>query len=588
MTPAKRPNALIGLDIGGVNAHASVIGISEGNYRLFGRASAPTSLGEGLHIGAGVGQALENLQAQTGHILLKDSGGLWMPTDQIGRGVDRIGMVISAGPRLRTALVGLSALGSLKAGRALIDSLPLHLVGCFDGSYLLNEPRAIEALIRAQPELLVITGGEDSGATESIQRWIDIVRTACLLLPAAAQPALLYAGNPATASFAERRLEPITRLQIAANLQPLCGEYDLLPAQRWLAQEIMRADAQALPGLEEMMTLSEGLHGLTAPANERMVRFLSLSKAAHSNPDSGTGVLAVDLGGTYSMLSAGLNGDGGTVLLDKFPDLNDAARLAAARAIHLWSHEAVTLEEADEFICNYALLPGWVPDTRRALSLSMAFARYRLQQAFIRFSANHPWLRFHPDWGLLGHFEPVIASGAYLTQSPDPGAVMLTLLNGLQPHQITTLVLDQQHVLPLLGKLGELEPVLPVQLLSSPAFENLGTVISVTGRLPQGHTALSVHVETSKGQHFSADIQQGTLRRLAIPAGEAAVLELVPHRSVEIGFGGRGRGGRLKVVGGTLGAVIDARGRPLQLPEKTEPRIDLLKKWQQMMQGDHV
>ena len=65
------------------------------------------------------------------------------------------------------------------------------------------------------------------------------------------------------------------------------------------------------------------------------------------------------------------------------------------------------------------------------------------------------------------------------------------------------------------------------------------------------------------------------------------MLELNPHRRVDIGFGGRGRGGRLKVVGGKLGVVIDARGRPLQLPKQPESRIELLNRWQRMLQDDH-
>jgi len=145
------------------------------------------------------------------------------------------------------------------------------------------------------------------------------------------------------------------------------------------------------------------------------------------------------------------------------------------------------------------------------------------------------------------------------------------------------MVLDRHHLLPLLGKLGEAEPVLPVHVLSSPAFENLGTVISVVASAPRGRSLLVVHVETESGKTFSAEIQQGTLKRLEIPHGETGVLDLVPHRRVDIGFGGQGQGGRLKVVGGALGVVIDARGRPLRLPEKVDMRIELIQQWRRML-----
>ena len=44
-------------------------------------------------------------------------------------------------------------------------------------------------------------------------------------------------------------------------------------------------------------------------------------------------------------------------------------------------------------------------------------------------------------------------------------------------------------------------------------------------------------------------------------------------------MGGPGRGGSVRVVGGTLGVVIDARGRPLRLPRDTNIRQEIYKKW---------
>ena len=137
------------------------------------------------------------------------------------------------------------------------------------------------------------------------------------------------------------------------------------------------------------------------------------------------------------------------------------------------------------------MVPRWIPDTQKMLSLSLSFARYRLQQGLISLARNHDWLEYHPEHGLDGYFVPIIASGAVLTGAPDPALVMLTLLDGLQPRQITTMVLDRHHLLPLLAKFGEVEPLVPVHLLSSPAFENLGTVISTVGELPWENSSVS-------------------------------------------------------------------------------------------------
>lgn len=162
--------------------------------------------------------------------------------------------------------------------------------------------------------------------------------------------------------------------------------------------------------------------------------------------------------------------------------------------------------------------------------------------------------------------------------APTPGEAMLILLDGLQPCGITTMVLDRYHLSPLLAVVGEAQPVLPVHVMNSDAFVNLGTVIAPISRAQQGEVTLSAAVETSSGQKYAVDIEQGTLRRLLIPEGESAVMELQPDKRTDIGFG-RGVGGRVKVTGGLMGVVVDARGRPLRLPEEDEARVEQLRRW---------
>ena len=54
---------------------------------------------------------------------------------------------------------------------------------------------------------------------------------------------------------------------------------------------------------------------------------------------------------------------------------------------------------------------------------------------------------------------------------------------------------------------------------------------------------------------------------------------LQPLHRADVGMGAPGRGGGLKVIGGALGVIIDARGRPLQLPADAGRRQELLRKW---------
>ena len=56
-------------------------------------------------------------------------------------------------------------------------------------------------------------------------------------------------------------------------------------------------------------------------------------------------------------------------------------------------------------------------------------------------------------------------------------------------------------------------------------------------------------------------------------------MTLRPERGFDVGFGGPGKAGALRVSGGALGVIIDARGRPIELSKDPERRRALNQKW---------
>lgn len=576
-------SAILGLDIGRINTRASLFTVSQGKYRLLECGMAPTSLGPGLHLGIGAGEAMQVLQENSGHVILNAEGGLVMPAAAVGLGVDRMALTTSAGPRIKTVLIGLSEQGSLRAGRALADSMMLELAGVFGSAVLLDESSIVDELIKILPDMILIAGGEDGGAEGPVRRWVEVLRWLYTLLPEQVKPTLLYSGNPKLEGVVRRRLEPLTSLQISPNIQPVVGEWDLVPAQNFIEREIVRTWEERVTGFSDMTRLTQTLGGTNGFMLGRAVRHLIRTVESSRPAAEDRGILLVDLGGGSTTISAGMRGRTGTVTMDAWAGAASREVDALCQATHRWSVTPVTEQEAREYIIEHALYAAAVPDNLKELSLSQAAARYRLECAVKRFSEDHHWFDLNSED--VGHFEPVIASGAVLTQAPTPGQAMLILLDGLQPCDITTLVLDRYHLLPLLSAAGEAQPVLPVHVLASDAFMNLGTVISPISQASNGKQILNVQVSAEDGTEYSVDITQGTLRRLVIPAGVKAVLELKPSRQTRIGFGGKGIGGRLKVTSGALGVVIDARGRPLRLPDDDESRVEKLQHWHWSLSG---
>ena len=77
----------------------------------------------------------------------------------------------------------------------------------------------------------------------------------------------------------------------------------------------------------------------------------------------------------------------------------------------------------------------------------------------------------------------------------------------------------------------------------------------------------------------SGEITSGQIMVLPLGQGEYGRLTLNPERGVELGFGAGGRAGTLRVSGGTLGVIIDARGRPLILPKDIGLQRELNERW---------
>ncbi len=572
-------SAILGLDIGRVNTRASLFTIQNGRYRFHAGAASPTSLGQEGRISRGVVDAVRDLQQKTNRILLKPTGSPYTMDQDIRLSVDRIALTSSAGTSIKTVLLGLAEKGSLDSGKLLTDSLPINLVGAFGLSELSHETQMADKLIALRPELIILTGGEDDGAKKPLERWVEVVRLACKVMPDAAKPTVVYAGNPKIEEVIRRRIEPITRLVFAPNLQPGFGQQDFVPSQRMIDQEVVRIWQRHQPDLYDLSIMADDLVGTKSFAISRMVRYLSRVKNEGVETASKSGVLAIDLGGGSIVVSAGLKGKNRTVMVPNPTDLSPEFLARDCDEINQWTSEPLTKQEANQFLTNAFFQPGRIPETLRELSLTQARARIMLRHALKECSHKTPWFDYDPEKGLTGHFEPIVASGAVLTQVTNPAQALLILLDSLQPWGTATFVLDRYHILPILGLIGQIEPILPVHVLNSEAFLNLGCVVNAVSEASEGESVITVSVKPETGKSYAVDVLKGTLRRLVIPPGQTVVLDLDPKPKTDVGFGGKGQGGRIRVTSGAVGVVIDARGRPLKLAEDDEARIDQLNRW---------
>jgi hypothetical protein len=473
----------------------------------------------------------------------------------------------------------------MAAGKALLNSLPVNLVAEIGMANLSEQERVIETLVDARPEIILLTGGEEESAQDKVRQWSDVVRLALRLIPESVKPDVIFAGNSLLSDDVSRRLEPLTMLYQRPNIFPRSGLTNIRPTQSLLNQLIIAQWEKRIAGLSDLGKLSQGSKSTSAFAHDRIVRYMGQPSDGSSKKASSRGVMAINLGGGSSLLSARMGDNFGTVIQPAWPELSQPNLSKFLAYIFKWTASMVTRMEAEQFVCNHVLHPQIIPETTTELALSQAVARFRIRQAMKKFASFHHWFEHDREFGLNDQYEPIVISGDVFTTAPQPGQIMLMILDGLQLSGISTIVLDRYQILPLLGTIGGLEPVLPVHVLASDAFINLGTVIAPISPMREGKTILTLNVSTDTGKSYEVEINQGTLRRIVIPTGVTAILEIEPDPLTDVGFGGAGLGGQLKVAGSSVGVVIDARGRPINLPENDEDRVALLRQWHGVLGG---
>jgi len=576
-------NSLLAVDIGAVTTRAAYFDVVEGRYRFIAMGQSPTTSNAPMkNVAMGIQMAIQNLQSLIGKTLIDNEGRLTIPSQPDGVGVDGMVTTISAGPAIKTLVVGLLADVSLKSIENLAQTTYTRIVDTIGLNDQRRPDQQMDAIVRYAPELILIAGGVDGGATSSVQKMLEIIGLGVYLLPETKRPAVLYAGNKALANEVKNSLNSIaSHVQVTSNIRPSLDVEDLAPAQRNLASLVVQVREQQMPELSELRQLSGGVILPSAYAQGRMIRFLSSYFA------SGKGVLSVDVGASALSIGASFNGN---LHLNVFPQFGLGEPLAGLLRhttlddIARWIPLDIPNAIVRDYLYQKSLYPSAIPATLEELAIEQAILRQNLQLAArIMASRLPPFLRGRD--GLLPSFEPILASGAAITNAATPGQKLLMLLDGLQPTGIATLALDQNNLLSMLGAASQLNSILPIQVIDSGALAYLATVISpAVGKANFGTPIVRAKLVREDGTQKTSEVKVGDLETLPLESGQSARLELRPLHRADIGLG-PGKGADLDVPGSLLGIVIDARGRPLRMPVEAEPRRELLKKWLTMAGG---
>lgn len=574
--------SLVTIDVGSTQTRALLFARVEDRFRFVAAASAPTHL-HAAHPDLALGgiRALEYLSAISGRLLLDPQGILIAPELSTGAGVDACLMTLSAAPPIRVALGGLSpewSLGSLRraAASAYTQIVEVLSVVPIDGRRQ-TEEEWLQALIAAEPHLVVIAGGMDGGAARPVQALLETAALAARLRPEGERPWILFAGNAVLREEAVALAGRELPLQVLQNVRPRPDVEHIGPVVERMDQRYVERALASLPGLSLLQSWARGEVLPTARALSHVARYLSLE-----TPDRGT--LVVDVGGNHTVVTAAHGGLLAQVVQSESGIGQGILSLYQRRGyerITRWLPQEVRPETLEAFVWTKAMHPLSIPQTVEEMWIELAFAREALAEA---------WEQLRTLWPELGRspwaFEPILLTGGAFASHARPGALALVALDALQPVGITTLLWDPVGLTPGLGALAAVDALLAVEVVHSRPWTPLATVLAPALDGPVALDELLFTVEVHhRGPDGSESVYEieargGRLEVVPIPGvGETELRRFRMRRPVDLGWGPRRAPRRIRIVGGWIGLIVDGRGRPLRLAEDPEARREQIQRW---------
>jgi hypothetical protein len=571
MTEDQLRESILVADCGNVTTRAALLDVVGGRYRFVASGQAlstgapPTS-----DVVAGLVHAIADIEAVTGRQIVGEGGRLLIPSHSTASGADLFVATTSAAPPLRAVLVGLMDDISLASARRVALSTYTTIVDVIGLADTRSESDQVLQLAALRPDVFIITGGTDGGASDRVIRLTQVVALALSLIgPGFNPPQVIYAGNSSLRPVVAEILSG-AQLRAAENIRPGVEIEYLDSAQTELEAIYEAGKLFTLPGAEELSDLSTGTLIPTAKGFGWTMQYLG--------EVLGNNVLGVDVGSATVTMASVINGQSQLMVRSDLGIGQNVSRLldlVPLGRVARWLPGNVPPGVLRNLVANKAMFPQTVPMTAEELHVELALAR-ELIRAML--PAAFPSRFDKAGMGLMPPVEMILASGAVLANAPRPGQAALVLLDALQPVGICSLALDTQGMAASLGAVARVQPMAAVQVVEAGIFRELGSVVVLSGHANAGEVVLQLKMVYENGSELEVEVEYGSLEVLPLPVGQSAELQLRPLKRFDIGAG-PGRSWRRRVYGGAVGLIIDARGRPLRIPSDPAERANKVQQW---------
>ena len=585
MPDSQRTESLLVADIGSVTTKVGLVDAMNGEFRFVSAGIAATTASPpDADLLAGVRDAIRRIEARTERQLLTDDQQLLVPGRSRTQGVDSFVAITSAPHPLRVAIVGLSrelsvtsAVRAVNGTHAVVTAafaldetggrwVPVTVPPSPDSAQqtattVLQDPAvlAAEALARARPDVIVLVGGIDGGATTALYDLANLIAVIIAAREESMRPPVVFAGNSAARAPIADRIGQLAPLRSVDNVQPTLESANLAPLQRELESLYDEKKVKWLPGLNALTNWTSVPVIPSSHAFQNVIRYLARRY--------GLSVLGADIGGSATTVVTA-RGEATTRVvhadwgighaLGKIIEQTDIERLMD------WLPIEMTREDAQARWLNQSLRPRAIPVSREDAYLTHAAARVALATAARGVAAD----------GL----DLIVLTGGACASNSNLGVLALLALDALQPQGVFSLAVDPFGLAPAFGSLARVNAEAAASVIERDGFTTLGTVIAPWSNNREGQIDVRVRVQPASGGAINLEVQHGSLELVPLLPGQKATIEVRPAGGVDLPHVKRGVF-KAEIEGGALGLIIDARGRPITLPSDPEKRRTKVQQW---------
>lgn len=587
-------NSILATDCGSTTTKAILIERRDDGYRLIARGEAPTTVEAPVEdVTRGVINAVAEVEELSGREILQ-SERIMKPSND-DKGVDLYISTSSAGGGLQMMVAGVVRnMTAESAERAALGAgaIVMDVIASNDGRMVHEQ---VERIRQLRPDMILLSGGVDGGTVSHIAELAEIIRAADPKprLGITYQLPVIYAGNKDARNIVSEILAGKTALGVVDNIRPVLERENLMPARLKIQDLFLEHVMAHAPGYKELMSWTDAPIMPTPGAVGAMIQTVA--------DEEGIQVVGVDIGGAttdvFSVFSEVFHRTVSANLGMSYSIANVLAE-AGMGNITRWIPFHIEEKHMRNRIKNKMIRPTTIPQTLEELIIEQAVAKEALRLAFEQHKSLAVGLKgvqqqrtisdafSQTESGMtlvdMMSLDMIVGSGGVLSHAPRRSQAAMMLMDAFLPEGITRLAVDSIFMMPQLGVLAQVNKESAMQVFKRDCLINLGTCVAVLGTGSEGKACLSVTAIGHDGSRIQKEANFGQIIVIPLNDGEKAKLNLKPRSGFDVGAGS-GKDLEAEVTGGVVGIIIDARGRPFQIPKDNSQRVSKLREWANSM-----